>query len=192
MEARTVAILAVAGTLGFYLARGLRPVKLGPQRGQGPSYAPNVKAPGYYFSWAELTRTDTGLPNEPGRIAAGHLVDLTAYVLDPLRAYLGQPVIVSSGYRSPEVNAAVGSTNDASQHTSGFAADIRTGGMTGEELARNLVDAGLPYDQLIWYSPSRGGHVHVSYVGNANRAQTLFASDAGGYTSAVPSYGDFA
>jgi zinc D-Ala-D-Ala carboxypeptidase len=189
VEAGDVALLTVAGALGFYLARGLRPVQLGPQAGRGPSYAPTVREPGFYFTWSELTATDTGLPNEPSAGAAANLVDLVAYVLDPLRASLGEPVFVTSGYRSPQVNAAVGSTNDASQHTTGQAADIRANGLSSVELARAVVDAGLPYDQLIWYSSNRGGHVHVSYVGNQNRAETLFASDAGGYTPSAPSRG---
>lgn len=55
--------------------------------------------------------------------------------LQELRDYLGMPIIVNSGTRCPEHNAAVGGTRN-SYHVKGYAADIRVDGLTPKELAR--------------------------------------------------------
>ena len=51
------------------------------------------------------------------------LEQLCRTILEPLRAYANQPIIISSGYRSPTLNVKVGGVY-ASQHTLGEAADI--------------------------------------------------------------------
>lgn len=51
------------------------------------------------------------------------LQQLCHTILEPLRAFAGQPIIISSGYRSPTLNIKVGGAY-ASQHTLGEAADI--------------------------------------------------------------------
>ena len=51
------------------------------------------------------------------------LEQLCRTILEPLRAFAGQPIIISSGYRSPTLNVKVGGVY-ASQHTLGEAADI--------------------------------------------------------------------
>jgi zinc D-Ala-D-Ala carboxypeptidase len=79
-----------------------------------------------HFSLAELTRSGTAqrlnLDNTP---PADVLIALhtTADMLERIRSTLGVPVIVTSGYRSPQVNAAVGGVS-SSDHLSGQAADI--------------------------------------------------------------------
>ena len=72
--------------------------------------------------------------------------------------------------------------SEGGQHTLGEAADIWAEGLTGEELAMVIHQVGLPFDQVIWYAPERGGHVHVSFTERRpNRAQVLHAPAAGGY-----------
>ena len=51
------------------------------------------------------------------------LQQLCRTILEPLREFVGQPIIISSGYRSPTLNIKVGGVY-ASQHTLGEAADI--------------------------------------------------------------------
>lgn len=63
-------------------------------------------------------------------------------ILDILRAKIGRPVIINSGYRTPAQNAKVGGAK-YSYHTRGMAADIRADGMTAKELA-NKLDAIVP------------------------------------------------
>jgi uncharacterized protein YcbK (DUF882 family) len=107
-------------------------------------------------------------------------------LLDPLRSDLGAPVRVTSGYRSPEVNAAVGGSK-TSRHMRGLAADIKVKGMESTALAERIDElrsAGvLDYDQVIAYAASRGGHVHVGLApgGVTPRRQMLWAPKGGGY-----------
>ena len=76
-----------------------------------------------HFSLREFERTNTGLPNVAGPTARSRLRALCREVLEPLREDLGQPVHVTSGYRSREVNEEVNGSK-TSQHMQGEAADI--------------------------------------------------------------------
>ena len=120
-----------------------------------------------YFTLKELTRSVTaknkGIDNTPGEVEKNNLIALIENVLDPLREAWGQPIIITSGYRCPALNRAVGGAA-ASQHVKGEAADIRTVSDTVEdnkalyELIRVL---NLPIDQCI----NEYGYdwIHVSY-----------------------------
>jgi hypothetical protein len=84
-------------------------------------------------------------------------------------------------YRVPLVNRA-GSGSPTSQHMLGEAADIKVDGVAAEALAAAIVSLGVPFDQVLWYAPERGGHVHVSFTEKrTNRRQTLHAPAGGGY-----------
>jgi len=141
---------------------------------------------GQWFSLRELTRTSTGLRNVPPDDAYANLGRLVHTLLDPLRNDLGQPVRVTSGYRSPYVNKAVGGSR-TSRHMLGLAADIKVRRMSSSALAdriEELREQGvLDYDQVIAYAPSRGGHVHVGLApeGSTPRRQMLWAPRGGGY-----------
>ena len=77
-----------------------------------------------YFTFKELVTTDTDFPNYPSTWE--HIVNLVELesVLTNIREQFGEPIIVNSAFRTPEVNAAVkGSKN--SYHLQGRAADIR-------------------------------------------------------------------
>lgn len=120
-----------------------------------------------YFTLKELTRSVTaknkGIDNTPGEVEKNNLIALVENVLDPLREAWGQPIIITSGYRCPALNRAVGGSA-TSQHVKGEAADIRTVSDTVEdnkalyELIRVL---NLPIDQCI----NEYGYdwIHVSY-----------------------------
>ena len=90
-----------------------------------------------YFSLAELTASDYatrhGIDNTPDEMIVEALSYLVSSTLDHLRRYVKTPIIVTSGYRCPELNAAIGGS-DQSQHTYGMAADIKAVGMTAHEL----------------------------------------------------------
>lgn len=58
-------------------------------------------------------------------------------ILDILRQTIGKPVIITSGYRTPEHNTKVGGAK-YSYHMRGMAADIRVDGMTPKALAKEL------------------------------------------------------
>jgi uncharacterized protein YcbK (DUF882 family) len=128
---------------------------------------------GKHFTLDELTHSQTaqrrGLSNSPDASAVGWLQRLVVTALDPIREALGRPVSISSGYRSPAVNKAVGGAS-SSQHVLGQAADIRTNAMTPAQLVAFIRTLGLPFDQLI----EEPTWVHIS-VGPRNRRQVLRA-----------------
>lgn len=129
---------------------------------------------GKHFTLAELTHSQAaarkGLKNDPDAAALESLQLLVRNVLDPLREALGRPIVVSSGYRAPLVNRAVGGAS-SSQHVLGQAADITVPGMHVTEVVARIRALGLPFDQLI---DEFGSWVHVSH-GPRNRRQTLRA-----------------
>lgn len=135
---------------------------------------------GEFFTLAELMVTSTGLPNVPTSSARLNLKVLVETVLDPLRRHVGRPVRVSSGYRSQQVNRAVGGS-PRSAHMTGEAADIKADGMVSLELLQAILAAGIDFDQAIAYHAARGGHVHVGIrVGLASRhRRQLLVAPAG-------------
>lgn len=128
-----------------------------------------------HFTLAELTRTSQPFANDPGPVETQALKTLCEAVLEPVRAHFGKPVRVNSGYRSPRVNAAVGS-KPTSQHAKGEAADIEIDGVSNAELAKWIRD-NLVFDQLILeaYRPGvpGSGWVHVSYRKGRARKSVL-------------------
>ena len=117
-----------------------------------------------------------------------NLATLARDLLEPLRAVLGVPITVTSGYRDPTRNAAVGGS-DTSQHMDGTAADISPNGLSLAEVARR-VDAAEksgrmpPYGQLIYY-PYTTGHVHISLPTRGKRGEKLvkLGGESGGYAT---------
>lgn len=140
--------------------------------------------PGEFFTWLEFSRNGHGLLNMPDTLARNNIIELAQLYLDPLRAHIGLPVRITSGYRNRELNIAVGGSKTSS-HMSGEAADIKVNGMSSAELLLAFDAAGIhDYDQLIAYAPERGGHLHVGInAGAASRArrQKLWAGKSGGY-----------
>jgi zinc D-Ala-D-Ala carboxypeptidase len=163
------------------LALGALVVRAGGRAGALGVVNPLDSGPSAHFTWAELSRTSTGLPNSPGPAARANLSNLARTVLEPLRAATGgHPLHVNSGYRSPAVNAATAGAAQDSQHMAGEAADIRSGNVSSETLAAYARDLALPYDQLIFYHPARGGHVHVSAVrGRPPRREVRYQPETG-------------
>lgn len=138
-----------------------------------------------YFTLNEMTASHVakrkGISNKPTEAVKANLQALVTNVLDPLREEWGAPIIVTSGYRSPRLNAAVGGAV-RSQHTLGQAADIRTVSDRPEEnkkLRDLLIKLNLPYDQVI--DEFGCDWIHVSHREN-NRGQLLSARRVKGRT----------
>ena len=70
------------------------------------------------------TATAQSIANVPSAEGLKNLETLVHCVLDPLREAWGAPIIVTSGYRCPVLNARVGGAKN-SYHLQGMAADIR-------------------------------------------------------------------
>lgn len=84
----------------------------------------------------------------------------TAHGLELVRAIVGCPIVVSSGYRSPLVNQLVGGARN-SQHLLGGAADITAPGFgAAADLVRAIVDSDIQFDQCIL---EYGAWCHISF-----------------------------
>ena len=116
------------------------------------------------------TAVERKINNMPDINSLDCLLDLIFYLLQPLREKLGRPIIITSGYRCPQLNKAIGGVAN-SQHTKGQAADIRVNGMRPDDLINFIVKSGLEYDQLI---QEYNSWVHISYVKGKNRKQKPF------------------
>lgn len=121
-----------------------------------------------YFSLAELTASSTALrlklDNTP-TLEALQQLQRTAQMLERVRAQLGgRAVIVTSGYRGRQVNAAVGGVT-SSDHMQGMAADIVVPSYgTPYDVAKALAPhiSALGIGQLIYESVGASRWVHVS------------------------------
>lgn len=138
-----------------------------------------------HFSLEELifsqTATRKGIDNTPSEDVKKNL-QLLAENLEKVRAILGFPLSISSGYRSYKLNKAVGGS-PTSAHLEGHAADF-TAPMYGDPLAivRTLKQAGIQCDQCIM----EGKWVHISFA-PALRNQFMTAT----FTNGIASYSKF-
>lgn len=132
-----------------------------------------------YFSLEELLSSDIavnhGYLNIPSWEEFYNLRALATEVLDVIRQSWGEPIIVTSGYRCPEVNTLAGGVL-MSAHMSGLAADIRPTRKSKNrihelfDLIRSLAADGLiKVDQVILYETK--GFIHVS---NDSRCRNQF------------------
>lgn len=144
------------------------------------------------FTLEELTKSETalrrGLDNTPTVEVVENLKVLAEKVLQPVRDHFAKGVKVNSGYRAPEVNAAVGGSK-TSDHCLGMAADIEIPGLPNAELAE-WIEANLEYTQLILEFYTQGvpdsGWVHVSYDPKNLKKQSLTAVKREGKTVYLP------
>jgi hypothetical protein len=144
------------------------------------------------FSLAELVKSQTavrkGINNEPGTAEIENLIHLAKNILQPVREHFGKPVIISSGYRSPELCEAIGSSAK-SQHAKGEAADFEIGGVDNKELAA-WISKNTEFDQLIleFYDgvDPNSGWVHCSASKEKSRKQLLKAEKIEGRTVYTP------
>ena len=123
-----------------------------------------------HFALEELIATEhRQFDNQPPPAVRSVLAETAAH-MEQVRHILGDRVIsVSSGYRCPALNAAVGST-PGSAHLTGNAVDFNCFGFGDPlEVARAIEGAGLVYDQLI---QEFGRWTHISFD-QRSRGQSL-------------------
>lgn len=101
------------------------------------------------FTLEELTFTNhRQFDNTPNDLQINNLKRLAEFLEEVRHALNDRPIIIDSGFRSIEVNQAVGG-KPTSQHLCGCAADIRIPGMTPSEVVNAIYSSNLDYDQLI-------------------------------------------
>lgn len=144
------------------------------------------------FSLTEMVKSETalrhGMENTPGEAEIAALRLLCEKVLQPVRDHYGVGVKVNSGFRHPDVNAAVGGSK-TSDHCKGQAADIEIPGVANADLAVWIME-NLDYTQLIleFYTPGilDSGWVHVSYNPTNLKKENLTATKKDGKTVYLP------
>lgn len=124
------------------------------------------------FNLKELVKTNTYLLNEPDIESIINLHRLVIYVLQPIRNHFNKPITITSGYRSREVNEAVGGKSN-SQHLTGNACDFVCADMP--KVYQYIVD-NLDFDQLIFEKNKITGNrwLHISYSNIRNRNQAIY------------------
>ena len=130
------------------------------------------------FVLSEVTRSGTanrlGIDNGPEKEHQQNLQDLIRNLVQPLRDDLG-PIRITSGYRSPSLNKAIGGSK-RSQHCKGEALDIQfweNGEMNNKKIYDWILDSGLEFDQMI--NEFDFAWIHISLKAEGNRKQVLEA-----------------
>ena len=126
---------------------------------------------GQFITTAEMLRSSTAeklniknVPNDP--IVIENL-EHTIEQLDELRRLYGHPIIITSGYRCPALNKAVGGKPN-SQHVKGQAADLKY----DPELLQFIIN-NYHYDQLIEETSKRSKWIHISFNKEKERMQYI-------------------
>ena len=136
------------------------------------------------LSLAEVTKSTTakrlGIDNTPDdEWVIENIKAIADVIFQPLRDSFRCPIFVSSGYRSPDLNAAIGGSK-RSQHMEGRALDLDAdvyGGCTNSEIF-NWIRENVEFDQMVWEfgDEDNPDWVHVSYVRDGvNRKRCLKA-----------------
>lgn len=132
------------------------------------------------FNLLELTSSETatrkGIDNTPGPAEIHNLRYLLNEVMQPLRSWYGKPINITSGYRSPKLNKAIGGST-TSDHCRGQAIDFT---VPKEDYKKvfDYIKTKLVFDQCILEFATNGYPIwiHVSYRVNNNRKQILIAT----------------
>jgi hypothetical protein len=131
------------------------------------------------FKLSEMLVSETATRNNfteqfnPSPAIIANLKALCINVLEPLRAKIGKPVIVTSAYRCERVNGSVPGSANHSQHELGCAADTHVEGMSIEDWYQFIKKAGVPFGQLI---QEHNLWAHVSFDSENQRGECLRAT----------------
>ena len=141
-----------------------------------------------HITLKEALRSNTarrlGIENMPDNDTLITMQITAEHIFEPLRNNFNEPIYISSFYRSPELNTAIGGSS-RSQHCLGEAIDIDDvyGNKTNAEMY-NWIKDNLNFDQMIWEfgTDMNPNWVHVSYVSeedNRNKCLKAYKDDMG-------------
>ena len=130
-----------------------------------------------HFTLTEFVRSETAerkhIDNTPTVEVVANLRALCRNVLEPARVSFGAPIYITSGYRCPALNAAVGG-KPTSQHLRGEAADLQVKGVKNLRKLYNIIKSHGVFDQLLYETNKSGAKwIHVSYTSYSNRHQAI-------------------
>lgn len=135
-----------------------------------------------HFTLEELTASNKAvalkIDNTPSPVIQQNLLRL-AMLLESIRSAVGKPLKVSSAYRCPALNKAVGGAS-GSFHTRGLACDFSVVGYTPFELCVLIEKSGVSYDKLI-LEFDRWVHIQIQDNVKNNRQQSFTIRDGTGY-----------
>ena len=137
-----------------------------------------------HFCLKEFTESETarkrGIANIPPEEAVENLRRLCENCLEPLREALGLAVVITSGFRTKELNALLAHSSSTSQHTCGEAADFYVGKGSRElqikAFREILTNPKIDFDQLILYP----NFIHVSYVSKERNRHGILKAQGNG------------
>jgi hypothetical protein len=148
-----------------------------------------------HLDLSEVTRSDSakrkGISNMPTSEHLENFKKLAENIFEPIRKHFGVPIMISSGYRSKELNTAIGGSL-TSQHCTGEAIDIDMDGTSNgvtNKMVFEFIKSNLNFDQLIWEFGTKDAPdwVHVSFESTGKqRKQILRAIKSGGKTTYQP------
>ena len=149
-----------------------------------------------HLDLSEVTRSESakrnGISNMPTAEHIANFKLLAEKIFEPIRNHFRVPIIITSGYRSKELNASLKGASLTSQHCSGEAIDIDMDGSPHGVTNRMVFDYikdNLVFDQLIYEfgDANNPDWVHVSYESTGNqRKQVLRATRSNGKTGYSP------
>lgn len=140
-----------------------------------------------HLSRAEFERSDAainyGINNTMNSGQLTKAIALAVNCFEPIREYLGRPIRVNSGYRSPAVNKRIGGAA-TSQHSLGEAIDLD---LHDRDLFEWIID-NVIFDQLIYEAgnDTEAAWFHISYREGRNRKQVLRMIKKGGKSTYIP------
>jgi len=130
------------------------------------------------FSRAEIEHSNTakrlGISNEMSNKHLENMQRVVDNLIQPMRDAIG-PIRISSGYRSPKLNKAIGGSS-RSQHSKGEALDLQfweKGKMNNKVIYDWVLESGVEFDQMI--NEFDYSWIHISLKSRENRSQILEA-----------------
>lgn len=119
-----------------------------------------------FFTLRELTKSSTAtkyhIDNTPTEDIVRNLQYGVGMVLDPLRRLYGKPIVITSGYRCPELNQKVGGVAN-SWHTQGNAADIHVTSRTEATRIFSILQKIPSVDTALFEHSTSGQWLHVQW-----------------------------
>jgi zinc D-Ala-D-Ala carboxypeptidase len=144
-----------------------------------------------HLDLSEVIRSESakrkGISNMPTPEHIANFKLLAENIFEPIRNHFRVPIIISSGYRSKELNQAVGGSS-TSQHCTAEAIDIDMDGTpngVNNKMVFDFIRENLVFDQLIFEfgTTENPDWVHVSYDSSGlQRKQVMKASRVNGKT----------